>query len=135
MMKMALRLWHDERGFVQSAELVLIGTIVILGAIVGLASLRDGIVSELDDTGKAVGALNQSFSVNITGGCADCGPNVNIDVEGNTVTVTQTLNLITTESTFRNFNFNDAADFCEATAITHPAPGGNEGTPAPTPVP
>lgn len=35
-MKMLHRLWNDEDGFVISAELVLVATIVVIGLILGL---------------------------------------------------------------------------------------------------
>ena len=56
-------LWRDERGVIASADLLLIGTICILGSIVGLATLRDEIVQELGDIATAVGQLNQSYSI------------------------------------------------------------------------
>ena len=61
-------LWNDESGFIVSAELVLIATVVLLGLIIGLATLRDDIVNELADVGQAFGQLNQSYSyAGITG--------------------------------------------------------------------
>ena len=59
----ARRLWVDESGFVVSSELILISTILVIGLLVGLATLRDQIVQELADVGMAVGNLNQSYSV------------------------------------------------------------------------
>jgi len=53
--------WQDESGFVVSAELVLIATILILGLIVGLSSIQHAIVSELNDVGNATGNVNQSY--------------------------------------------------------------------------
>lgn len=56
------RLWHETDGAVQTAELVLIGTLLGLGAIVGLSTLRVAIVEELADTAAAISAINQSFT-------------------------------------------------------------------------
>jgi len=53
--------WRDEMGAIISAELVLLLTILILGMIVGLTSLRDGVIEELADVGAAIGSQNQSF--------------------------------------------------------------------------
>lgn len=61
-MKMMQRLWNDEAGFVISAELVLIVTIAILGMVVGLAAVRDGVTSELGDIAEAINALNQGYT-------------------------------------------------------------------------
>lgn len=63
-----MKLWNDEAGFVVSAELVLIATILVLGMIVGLVSVRDQVVQELGDVAIAFGLLNQSYSFSgITG--------------------------------------------------------------------
>jgi hypothetical protein len=63
-----MKLWNDEAGFVVSAELVLIATILVLGMIVGLASVRDQVVQELGDIALAFGRINQSYSFSgITG--------------------------------------------------------------------
>ena len=67
-MRSLQRLWADEAGVVISAELTLIGTILILGMIVGLATLRDHVTQELADIAGAIGDLNQSYSFSaITG--------------------------------------------------------------------
>ncbi len=58
---MVRRLWNDEAGFIISAELVLVATIVVIGLIVGLVSVRNQIVQELVDVGQAIGNLSQSY--------------------------------------------------------------------------
>ena len=55
-------LWNDDQGFIVSAELVLIATILVIGVLVGLTTMRDQVVQELGDMASAVGALNQSYS-------------------------------------------------------------------------
>ena len=62
-MKMMKKLWNDEAGFVVSAELILIATIAVIGLIVGLAAVRDGITSELSDVAGAIQDVNQSYSI------------------------------------------------------------------------
>lgn len=57
-----MKLWNDEAGFVVSAELVLIATILVLGLIVGLVTVRDQIVQELGDVAQAFAQINQSYS-------------------------------------------------------------------------
>ncbi len=52
---------NDEAGFIVSAELVLISTLLVIGLIVGLTSVQQAIVSELNDVGNAIGSLNQSY--------------------------------------------------------------------------
>lgn len=55
-------LWNDESGVILSAEIILIGTILVLGMIVGLVELQVAVVFELSDLASAIGNLDQSFS-------------------------------------------------------------------------
>ncbi|QDV51992.1 hypothetical protein [Gimesia fumaroli] len=55
-------LWQDESGFVISAELVLVLTIVVLAVIVGLSEVAISVNTELNDVSNAIGALNQSYA-------------------------------------------------------------------------
>ena len=59
---MIRKLWSEDAGFIVSAELVIVATIVVIGMIVGLTSLRNQVVQELVDVGQSVGALSQSFA-------------------------------------------------------------------------
>jgi hypothetical protein len=59
---MIRQLLNDEAGFVVSAELVLIGTLLVVGLVVGLAEVQHSVVSELNDIADAVGSLNQSYA-------------------------------------------------------------------------
>lgn len=56
-------LLNDEAGFIVSAELILISTIVILGLVAGLSEISFAVNNELEDVASAVGSLNQSFYV------------------------------------------------------------------------
>lgn len=58
------KLWNDEAGFIVSLELILIATIVVIGLITGLATVRNSIVQELSDVSGAVQDLNQSYTYN-----------------------------------------------------------------------
>lgn len=58
---MLQNLLHDEAGFVVSAELVLVATILVIGLIVGLSEVQHAVVEELGDVGEAIGSLNQSY--------------------------------------------------------------------------
>ncbi len=62
MHRVSTRLWNDEAGFVVSSELVLLGTILVIGMIVGLTTVRDQVVQELADVAGAISDLNQSYS-------------------------------------------------------------------------
>ena len=62
-MKLIRKLWNDETGFVVSAELIMIATIAVIGLMVGLSSVRDGVTSELSDVAGTVQEANQSYSI------------------------------------------------------------------------
>ena len=59
---MVRQLLNDEAGFIISAELVLVATLLVIGLIVGLSEVQHAVVSELNDVADAIGELNQSFS-------------------------------------------------------------------------
>ena len=61
---MLRKLLCDEAGFIISAELVLVATLLVIGLIVGLSEIQHAIVSELNDVADAIGKLNQSYSFN-----------------------------------------------------------------------
>ena len=54
-------LMHDEAGFIVSAELILVATILVIGLIVGLSEVQHAVVSELNDVADSIGSLNQGF--------------------------------------------------------------------------
>ena len=60
---MMKKLWMDEGGATISAELALVGTILVIGVIVGLSAVQDAVNTELADLGAAIGNLDQSYSV------------------------------------------------------------------------
>ncbi|MGO8752005.1 MAG: hypothetical protein ACLQNE_39185 [Thermoguttaceae bacterium] len=62
-MKLVRKLWADEAGFIVSAELCLVATILVLGMIVGLCTLRNQVVQELIAVGEAIGSVNTSFVI------------------------------------------------------------------------
>lgn len=95
-MTLIRKLWTDDAGFIISAELVLVASILVIGMIVGLTSLRNQVVQELVDVGQAVGSLSQSYAFS---GTKKCG-------------------LGWTDSS----NYNDKLDFCQAPNQT----GGSE---------
>ena len=64
MLRRLCHLWNDDSGFVVSAELVLIATVVVLALVVGLSVVRTAITAELVDVANAFGSANQSFHFN-----------------------------------------------------------------------
>ncbi|WP_232098973.1 hypothetical protein [Gimesia aquarii] len=72
--------WNDEGGFVVSTELVLIATVLVLGMVVGLTTLRDQVIAELADVAAAFSNSNQSYSfTGITGHSSSTAGSVFID--------------------------------------------------------
>lgn len=59
---MLKNLWNDEVGALLSAEFVLLATILVIGAIVGLKAVQEAITNELADVGQAISNVNQSYS-------------------------------------------------------------------------
>lgn len=59
--EMLKNLWNDNSGVILSAELVLIGTILVIGLIVGMVELQCAVVAELSDLGDAIGNFDQTF--------------------------------------------------------------------------
>lgn len=57
------RLWRDDAGVILSAEIVLVGTILVIGMIVGLVEMQYAVVGELSDVGDAIGNLDQSYTI------------------------------------------------------------------------
>lgn len=53
-----------QAGFIVSAELILIATILVIGLIVGMVAIRDATVAEMEDVAEAIGALDQSYFFN-----------------------------------------------------------------------
>jgi hypothetical protein len=61
-MTMLHKLWNDEIGFIISSELVLVATILVIGMIVGLSSLRDQVVQEMGDIAAAFSDITQAYT-------------------------------------------------------------------------
>jgi hypothetical protein len=55
------KLWQDESGLVLSAEVVTIGTVGVLGAVVGLNAASTAIDQELKEFAGAIRSLDQSY--------------------------------------------------------------------------
>jgi hypothetical protein len=61
-MSILRKLWKDEAGFILSSELVLAATLLVIGMVVGLTTVRNAVVQELADVGSAISKVNQSYS-------------------------------------------------------------------------
>ena len=93
-------LWNDEAGVILSAELVLIGTILVIGMIAGLVELQCSVVGELNDLGDAIGNLDQGYLVS----------GINAGNKGGVGG--------TPKGYTRGAVFTDAADECDCTAMS-----------------
>ncbi len=54
--------WRDEVGAIVCAELVTVGTVAVLGTMVGLNTVASSINGELTDMARAIRSLDQSYS-------------------------------------------------------------------------
>jgi len=55
-------LWQDEHGVILSTEIVIVGSVLVVGLITGMASLQQAVNGEMEDLAGAIGSLNQSYS-------------------------------------------------------------------------
>ena len=62
------KLWKEEDGAIVSSELVLVATLLVIGVVTGLSTVRNAVVTELGDVAAAIGAVNQSYSFGGTTG-------------------------------------------------------------------
>ena len=69
MTKLMLRLWNDDQGAIIAAEYLFIATILVIGIIVGLASVRDAINTEFAELANAYLALSQGYIISGQSGC------------------------------------------------------------------
>jgi hypothetical protein len=60
-MQLLNALWHDEAGAVLTAETVLVGSVAVLGATVGLSTVSTAVNEELKEFGYAIRSLDQSY--------------------------------------------------------------------------
>lgn len=70
----AKKLWSDDAGAIIAAEYLFVVTILVIGTIVGLASVREAINTELTEVGNALLALSQGFTIS-----GIQGPNGSVD--------------------------------------------------------
>ncbi len=66
-----LRLWRDQSGEVTFTSVILLYTLLALGATVGLVCLRNQVVQEFGDLAIALDQLDQSYSVDFVSDCPD----------------------------------------------------------------
>jgi Flp pilus assembly pilin Flp len=69
MRKFAVKLWRDDVGAVIASEYLFISTLLVVGIIVGLSSIRDAVTSEMAELGNSYMALSQGYWVSGQIGC------------------------------------------------------------------
>ncbi len=83
MRQVFVKLWKDDAGALIATEFLFVATILIIGIIVGLASVRDAVVTELVELGNAILALSQGYIVSgQTGCCSQTDGSQAIDTPG-----------------------------------------------------
>ena len=63
MRKFLCAFWQDEHGFIVSSELIFVATLLVIGMVTGLTTIRDQVLGELGDLADAVSEVDQSFSI------------------------------------------------------------------------
>jgi len=75
-MQIIRRLWIEEDGYILSTELVLMGSLLVIGVVGGMTTMRDALIGEMSDLSASVSSLDQSFSVvGVTEGRDNLGRN------------------------------------------------------------
>ena len=66
------RLWQDEHAVILSAELVIAGSVLVIGMTTGTTCLNEAVSCKMEDLAGAVGCLDQSYSFagHARSGCA-----------------------------------------------------------------
>ncbi len=95
------RLLEDETGVILSSEMALVGTVGVLGMVVGLEAVSCAVTTELNDLSSAFGALSQSYNYR------------SISKAGH--------------ARFNGSGFNDSSDVCDCQLITQTDVGGQSG--------
>ena len=67
------RLWRDECGVLRAGDYILMVTILGIGAVAGLGTVRDAVVQDLGDVAIAMESLDQSYTVTMTFATMDGG--------------------------------------------------------------
>src|SRR3954468_18533248 len=90
MTRLMKKLWKDDAGAVISAEYLFFATILIIGIVVGLASVRDALNNELAELANAYLALSQAYTISGQSGCS--ASTAGTDVTDTPVQVTDPFN-------------------------------------------
>lgn len=53
---------NKQAGFVMTSELLLLSSVLVIGLVAGLATVRDSVNAELNDVAQAIGSMDQSYA-------------------------------------------------------------------------
>jgi Flp pilus assembly pilin Flp len=82
------KLWSDDAGALIAAEYLFVATILVIGVIVGLATVRDAVTTELAELANAYLTLSQGYTISgLTGCCSSVDGSAAIDTATTTVDV------------------------------------------------
>ena len=62
MRKFISRMWHERDG-VLSFEWTMLASLLTIGVVAGLASVRDGVIDEMGDLTRSITSLDQSYRI------------------------------------------------------------------------
>ena len=83
MFNLMQKLWNDDAGALIAAEYLFVATILVIGIIVGLATVRDAVTTELIELSNAYLALSQGYTISgLTGCCSEVQGSATIDTPG-----------------------------------------------------
>ena len=54
MKRLIMGLWQDEHGVILSTEIVIVGTVLVVGLITGMVSLQEAVNTEMSDLAGAI---------------------------------------------------------------------------------
>jgi hypothetical protein len=63
------KLWNDDAGALIASEFLFVATILVIGIVVGLSSVRVAVNAELSELANAILALSQGYTVSGQTGC------------------------------------------------------------------
>jgi Flp pilus assembly pilin Flp len=68
-MRLLNRLWNDDCGALIAMEFLFVATILVIGIVVGLTTVRNAVTAELAELGNAILALSQGYTIQGLEGC------------------------------------------------------------------
>jgi Flp pilus assembly pilin Flp len=95
MSQLLLRVWNDDCGALIAMEFLFVATILVIGIVVGLTTVRNAVTAELAELSNAILALSQGYTIfGLVGCCSEVQGSQAIDVPGLVVPPVCTANFI-----------------------------------------